>query len=154
MSYFKSVNVFLALPLMLSMVSGEGACQSGKSGRGGGVVAASSTRVPAGTWGSQEGRANLDVTDKGAAIDFDCARGEVREPLVLDARNRFSAPGVYIKEHGGPEREGEDAGQSARYEGHVSGETMTLTIKLSGSDQSVGPLNFTFGKRVRLFKCQ
>jgi hypothetical protein len=109
-------------------------------------------RVPAGTWGGQ-GIA-LEVTDKGATLDYDCAHGTVDEAMKLDSSGRFEVKGVHFREHGGPVREGEEAkGQPVRYTGKVEGETMTLTIKGLDKDEPIGAYTLGLGKLARIRRC-
>jgi hypothetical protein len=111
-----------------------------------------SKRVPAGTWGATG--INMDVTDAGATLDYDCAHGTVDEPLTLDAEGRFDARGSHYREHGGPIREGaEDKGQPVHYLGQITEDTMTLTIKLLDGDTTVGSFTLARGKSGRIRKC-
>jgi hypothetical protein len=87
--------------------------------------------VTAGTWGGEH--LILEVSGKGAEAEFDCARGEVTQPLRLDGRDDFDVAGTFTPEHGGPVLRNENAqSAAARYLGHVDGDTMTLTISLGG----------------------
>lgn len=108
-------------------------------------------RVANGIWGGQH--IQISVTDAGATLDFSCANGQITEPLTLDSNGRFDAAGVYQQEHPGPVRLGEDNRQRARYTGKVDGQEMTLTIKLSESEETLGPFIFKFGARTRIIKC-
>jgi hypothetical protein len=108
-------------------------------------------RVAAGTWGGQ-GIA-MEVTEKGATLDYDCAHGTVDEAMTLDGSGRLEARGVHAREHGGPVREGESKGQPAVYSGRVDGDTLTLTVKLAGSDEVIGTYTLVRGKQGRIRKC-
>jgi hypothetical protein len=111
-----------------------------------------SKRVPAGTWGGAG--IGMYVTEAGASLDYDCAHGTVDELMTLDTEGRFEARGSHHQEHGGPVREGdEDQGQPVRYFGQISGDTMTLTIKLLDGDTTVGSYTLVFGKSGRIRKC-
>src|ERR1044072_3362883 len=57
-------------------------------------------RVAEGLWGGSHLR--LDVRGDGAALDFDCAHGEINAPFILDAEGRFDLPGTYTREGPGP----------------------------------------------------
>lgn len=96
---------------------------------------------------------NLVVNDHGASIEFDCAKGTIDEPLVLDRAAQFDVWGTYMRQGPGPERDDDSTSHSAHYTGRVAGDVLTLTIKLKGSDEMVGPFEFHFGKQSRIFKC-
>ncbi len=108
-------------------------------------------RVAQGAWGSRQ--ISIEVTDDGATLDFPCATGQITEPLVLDSLGRFDVAGVYRQEHPGPVRMGEDDSQSARFTGKVEGKVLTLTIKLRGADETLGPFVCNFGAKTRVPKC-
>ena len=109
-------------------------------------------RVDPGTWGAN-GIA-LEVTASGARIEYDCAHGTIPGPILLDADGRFDVEGRHFREHGGPIREGEDSsGQSVRYAGRVTGDTMTLAVRPEGSDAAIGSHTLVRGKTGRIHKC-
>ena len=111
-----------------------------------------SPSVPIGTWGGDH--IGLEVTDKGAQADFDCAHGSIDEPMTLASDGRFDARGSYTRETPGPLREGQ-GGQAvpARYSGLVQGSTMTITISLTESGETVGAFTLTRGKTPKITKC-
>jgi len=132
----------LASVLAPLLLGGPASGGGGKDGR----------RLPAGQWGGPH--LEMEVTEAGARLELDCARGSIGEPLNLDAGGRFDLKGTYVQEQPGPEREGEgQEGAPARYKGRVEGKTMTLTITLLEGDRSVGTYTLTRGKRGRLWKC-
>lgn len=106
-----------------------------------------SSAVPPGNWGGPS--VNLTVTASGGTIEFDCGRGSVDQPMVLDSNGRFDVAGTFIRE-GGPAKENPDR-IPARYIGRTDGKTMALTVTIG--DTTVGPLTLTFGTQTRLFKC-
>lgn len=105
-----------------------------------------------GLWGGKS--TLLNVGEGGAGVDFSCAHGAIEQPLRLDQKGGFDLPGVYVRESFGPQREGEERSQPARYQGSVSGQTMTLTIKLTQTNETIGPMTLTLGRMTRLHKCQ
>jgi len=108
--------------------------------------------MAAGRWGGSH--IELEITDDGATVDYDCAHGRLTEQLRPDRDGRFSAQGTYVPERPGPAREGEgDRGAAARYEGRVEGDTMTLTVTLAEDGHTVGTFTLTRGRRGRLRKC-
>jgi hypothetical protein len=108
--------------------------------------------LPAGTWGGEH--ISLNATAAGARLEFDCANGQINQPITLDGNGAFDVAGVYVQEHGGPVRIDEQPnGQPARYSGRVEGQTMTLTITLTGKQQTVGTYTLGHGQNPRIFKC-
>jgi hypothetical protein len=104
-----------------------------------------------GTWGGDH--AVLDVTATSASIEFDCAHGTLPVPLTLN-RGTFDVTGDYVQEHGGPIRSDETVDrQPARYSGTVSGNTMTLMVRLTATGQDRGTYTLMRGSSGRVFKC-
>jgi hypothetical protein len=109
------------------------------------------TRLAAGVWGGQHVR--VEVSDDGARLDFDAARGIIERPVTLDGEGRFSASGAYTVEGGGPLREGEEPEpQPAVYGGVVRGKEMTLNVTLTETKEELGPYTLTRGSRGRVWK--
>ncbi|MGH9928883.1 MAG: hypothetical protein ACREA9_06595 [Pyrinomonadaceae bacterium] len=105
-----------------------------------------------GVWGGLH--INIEVADSGATIEYVCAHGTITEKIVPDREGRFVVKGRHIKERPGPIREGDDTeGQPATYTGSIDGQTMTLTVKLSGTDEEIGSFTLTHGKTGRNRKC-
>jgi hypothetical protein len=103
-----------------------------------------------GVWGGPHVR--LVLTLSGGEIEFDCGHGLLNEPLKRDAQGRFAVAGTFVRE-GGPVRQEESAGKPARYSGRIEGDSMTLTLTLSDSNE---PDEFTLtrGSDGRLWKCK
>lgn len=95
----------------------------------------------------------VTVTASGATVEFDCAHGTIAQPVVLDASGRFSANGTYVQEHGGPIAPGPEDSHPAVYRGTVQGSTMTLTVTLSDTAQTVGTFTAVHGASPRIVKC-
>jgi hypothetical protein len=94
------------------------------------------------------------VGARSATIEYDCARGTIDGRLGFDKQGKFEWPGTFTPERGGPIRADDDArAQPATYSGEIKGATMTLTLKVSGSDETE---TFTLekGKQGDLFKCK
>ena len=66
------------------------------SRQGDGFEPAGAAQVKTGVWGGQHAR--LEVAAGGATIEYDCGRGTIDEPLVLDAQGRFAARGRHVPE--------------------------------------------------------
>jgi len=108
--------------------------------------------VPTGIWGGRGIR--MQISDSGASLEYDCAHGSIDELIATDSTNRFDVKGVLVRERGGPVREGEDSeGEPARYTGHIDGKTMTLTVTLTRTNETVGTFTLSRGKAPRLVKC-
>ena len=108
-------------------------------------------RVPEGSWGGEH--VALEVTGSGATAEFDCAHATLDEPLRL-ADGRFDVPGVYVREHGGPQRidEQEDR-HPARFEGRLEGDRLTFAVRLTDEDVTIGSFTVVRGKAPLVFKC-
>ena len=109
-------------------------------------------RIPAGVWGGQH--INLEVGEKSAQIEYDCATGVIDGPLVLDSNGRFNLRGRHTMERGGPIRQNDEAkSEPATYTGSVKGNTMTLKLKI-GDSSEVDTFTLEKGKPGDLFKCK
>jgi hypothetical protein len=111
----------------------------------------SQSRDLRGTWGGEH--IAMEVTDAGATIEYDCARGRITEKIVPTGEGKFEAKGIHKRERGGPTRQGEDEGQPAIYRGSVKDETMTLTVELAENKEAAGTFTLTQGKTGRIRKC-
>lgn len=108
--------------------------------------------VATGVWGGAH--INLEVSDGGARVEFDCAHGAINQKLTLDGSGAFDARGTFSKERGGPVRIDEKpASEPARYSGRVEGDTMTLNVTLSDSGTDLGSFTLKRGRPGRLTKC-
>lgn len=108
-------------------------------------------RIPTGVWGGQH--INIEVGEKSARIEYDCASGVINGPLSVDANGNFKLRGTHRIERGGPIRADDDSkGQPATYTGSIKGNTMTLTLKVSDADTET--FNLEKGKEGELFKCK
>lgn len=115
------------------------------------VGATQAGRMPAGAWGGEH--IALQSTESGATFEIDCAHGSI-EGLLLDAGGRFSSRGVYVREHGGPEREGQRPDtHPALFTGWSDGKRMTLKITLTDTGQVIGDFDLTLGSEPRMTKC-
>lgn len=115
------------------------------------VSATSMQRIPTGVWGGNHVR--LEVGAESANIEYDCAHGVIEGPLKVDANGRFNLRGTHTPERGGPIRSDETRRSlPATYVGSISGDKMTLTLKLSGAEDETFTLEK--GKEANLFKCK
>ena len=110
-------------------------------------------KIGIGPWGGQH--IHLDIEAKTATIEFDCAHGTIKGPLVTDAKGNFSLKGTYAPERRGPVRSDDAAAaeQAAVYSGSVQGQTMTLSMRLEGQDSPLETFTLTQGKTGKIRKC-
>lgn len=110
-------------------------------------------RLATGPWGGPHIR--IDVEARSASIDYDCASGTINGPLTIDSRGRFTWRGTHHREHGGPIRENEQGNdRPATYSGSVKGDRMTLTVKLSDSNEVLETYTLKRGAFGRVVKCK
>ena len=110
-------------------------------------------KVALGIWGGDHVR--MDVAEKGAELEFDCAHGSTDQPVSLDDQGRFEIKGVFVREHHGPIRVGrEPKPEPALYTGKLQGTTMTLWVTLMGSNETIGTYSLVHGEQARVRKCR
>ena len=115
------------------------------------LTAMKQQRIATGVWGGQH--INIKVGANSATIEYDCASGVINGPLVVDGNGNFSLRGTHRMARGGPVRADEEPRQiPATYTGSIKGNTMTLTLKLSDSDEETFTLER--GNHGELFKCK
>lgn len=96
----------------------------------------------------------MSVADPGTHLELDCAHGDIPVVPTLDRQGRFGVAGTYVREHGGPVRLGETVdSHPAIYSGVVESTTLTLTIRLSDTNEPVGTFTLVSGSTGRVFKC-
>lgn len=123
-----------------------------KKAKAGEKMIQTNTPVASGDWGAAGIR--LTVEESGAQIQYDCASGEITEKLTVDADGNFAVNGTHTRLAPGPIRVGfEPKSQPARYEGKVSGGTMTFKVVLTESKTTVGEFKLELGKTPRLHRC-
>lgn len=106
-----------------------------------------------GVWGGEHIR--FEVTERGANIEYDCARETVEGRILVDAQGRFSAEGTHYEEHGGPVRADEDAGgYRVRLSGRVGGSLMKLTVTRADTKRRVGTYSLARDREANLVKCR
>ena len=105
-----------------------------------------------GVWGGTH--ISLDVTPNETAVELDCAHGTILARFTLDADGRFDLPGEFVRERGGPVREGERLDKfAARYRGTVDGTRMQLRIDRADSAQTFGDFTLRQREQGLVFKC-
>ena len=117
-----------------------------------GPLVQSATVVPLGPWGGRG--ISLDVAANGVRIEYDCANGDITGRIATDREGRCDARGTFVRERGGPQREGDEArAQPARYAGLIDGSSMTLTVVLTDTNETVGRFALTHREQGVVRKC-
>jgi hypothetical protein len=110
-------------------------------------------RVPTGLWGATH--INIEVGPRSATINYDCANGTIEGPLTFDSKGRFTWRGSHHREGPGPVRADNEANRRpAIYTGSIKGDTMTLTIKLTDTNEILDNFTLKRGRAGRVFKCR
>jgi hypothetical protein len=117
-----------------------------------GSPSTASSTAPEGTWGG----AHLALTVGAAAshLEFDCAHGDIPSPFALDSASAFDLRGTFVREHGGPVRPGEQPdSHPAAFTGTVSGTRMTMTVRTSDTNETIGAFSLVHGSPGDIVKC-
>ena len=105
-----------------------------------------------GRWGGQH--ISVEVSNKGAKVEYDCASATIDRAVSLDSNGRFTVSGRQLSERGGPERQGEQVGYAVMFSGEVRGNTMTLNVQNSSTKEDLGTFTLVHGAEPKLFKCK
>jgi hypothetical protein len=102
----------------------------------------------AGMWGGEN--AGLIADDTSAHVHIGCTYGNIHQQIVPDADGRFDLPGeqnitAFPVDRG--------ILHPARFVGRVSGGTMTLTITLTDTTVTLGPIKLSYGTEPRMGPC-
>lgn len=108
--------------------------------------------LPVGQWGGEH--ISMDVTGRGATVEYDCAHATIERRIAVDRNGRFDVSGIQFPEHGGPVRQGQDTGYAVHFKGQVNGKTMTLSVSNSVTKELIGTFTLVHGTEVRLMKCR
>jgi hypothetical protein len=126
--------------LAVVAVLGPGPCDARPTGVKDGVVL--------GTWGGEN--AALIADDTSAHVHIGCTYGNIPQAIEPDDAGYFDVPGQQnITAHP------VDLGvmHPARFSGRVLHGTMTLTVTLSDTAVTLGPVNVSYGKEPRMGPC-
>ena len=101
-----------------------------------------------GTWGGENaGLIAFDTTDH---VHIGCTAGDTKQAIATDDQGRFDVPGLYnITLY--PVARGPD--HPARFFGRIDGHVMTLTVALTDTAVTLGPVQLQFGKEPRMGPC-
>jgi len=101
-----------------------------------------------GTWGGEN--AGLIAFDTTAHVHIGCTAGDTKQALVADEQGRFDVPGRYnVTLY--PVARGPD--HPARFFGRTDGDVMTLTVALTDTAVTLGPVRLEFGTEPRMGPC-
>ncbi len=101
-----------------------------------------------GTWGGEN--AALIADDTSTHVHIGCTYGNISQGIIPDALGRFDVPGVQnITAHP------VDRGilHPARFVGRVTGRQMSLTVTLTDTAVTLGPVQLAHGKEPQLGPC-
>ena|SRR5687768_13362630 len=107
-------------------------------------------RVPEGPWGGEH--LSLLVHAAGAAVDLDCARGEITVSLRLQPDGAFRLPGYYVREVG-PQLEVENR-QPVTWSGTSDGQRLTLSFTFDDGSGGEGPFTAFAGAPAAVQQCR
>ena len=101
-----------------------------------------------GTWGGDNaGLIAFDTTDH---VHIGCTAGDTKQAIETDPQGRFDVPGRYnITLY--PVARGPD--HPARFTGAVTGSVMTLTVALTDTAVTLGPVQLFLGREPRMGPC-
>lgn len=102
-----------------------------------------------GTWGGEN--AGLIADDSSAHVHIGCTYGRIHQRIVPDREGRFDVPGEQnITAHP------VDLGilHPARFTGRITADgRMTLTVSLTDTTVTLGPVALAYGKEPRMQQC-
>lgn len=104
--------------------------------------------LPPGTWGGDD--AGVVVEASAAHVHIGCTKGDTSRPLAVDDDGRFDVAGTYSVDVFPVER---DIRHPARFTGRISGETMTIEVRLTDTDQRLGPVTVRLGQPPAMRQC-
>lgn len=102
----------------------------------------------AGTWGGDN--AGLIATDSSAHVHIGCTVGDIDQALLPGPTGRFDVPGLYnitaFPVYRPPDH-------PARFSGLILGRVMFLTVTLTDTAVTLGPLRLTLGAEPKMGPC-
>jgi hypothetical protein len=115
-----------------------------------GCTAATSTPITPviGTWGGNN--AGLIVAGTDVHVHIGCTLGDAVGPISPDANGRFEATGTYNVDAYPVDR---GITHQARFTGQIVRQTMTLTVTLTDTARTLGPVTLTYGKEPKMGPC-
>jgi hypothetical protein len=105
-------------------------------------------RLPAGTWGGEE--AGMVVSATGAHVHIRCTVGDIAQPIPLDPQGRFEVAGQHNVDAFPIDR---GIVHPARYTGSTDGRNLVLSVRLTDTGQTLGPVGLVLGLEPRMVNC-
>ena len=104
-------------------------------------------------WGGDH--IEMEVTAKGATVEFDCAQGTIDKAISPDSKGHFEISGTFTPQSHGPVREDISQTRAAKYAGTIKEDAMALRIIVAGPD-APEPMTFDLvrGQRGNVRKCR
>ena len=102
------------------------------------------------TWGGTH--IGLVITVSGGTVEYDCAEGEILEPIRI-TNGRFDVLGLHYLGMGGPIGVDRVHPRPARYQGTVDGDKMRMTVTLTDTKEQVGTFDLVRGANPHVVKC-
>ena len=102
----------------------------------------------AGTWGGDD--AGLIASDTSAHVHIGCTLGDTKEPIRPQPTGEFDVVGTYNVDAYPVDR---GIIHPARFTGHVAGNKMTLTVTLTDTARTLGPVTLTYGREPKMGPC-
>jgi len=94
------------------------------------------------------------ISENDVEIEYDCANGKIEQRLMMNEQGSFSADRIYIRRYPGALRLNlPPKPQPARYEGAISGNTMTLKVTLTEINEILEEAVLERKKTPRIHKC-
>ena len=108
--------------------------------------------LPTGIWGGSG--VLLTVGKKMVTIEYACSSGEINGPLKISSSGKFDAVGVHIQPRPGPLRANDKPNRKpARFEGKISGKSMSLKVTLIENTEVIGDFELTKDVVPRIRRC-
>jgi len=150
MFHQRGVCAVVIFPVLLGLLWQSGACRNQNVNS---TTIETQRSVQTGAWGGNQ--IGMQVTERGAEINYACAHGNIGERITLDADGKFDVTGSHVNESPGPVRvDQKPDSHPARYTGRVDGQTMSLTVTLTDTKQEIGTFTLTYGRGTHLRKCR
>jgi len=105
-------------------------------------------QVPVGTWGGDDAGVIVSATQVHAHIG--CTKGDVDGSIPLDAQGRFDVEGLYNVDAYPVDR---GILHPARFFGNTDGRALTLSVRLTDTGQTLGPVSLTLGREPGMQMC-
>jgi hypothetical protein len=103
-------------------------------------------------WGGEH--IEMQITARGATIEFDCAHGAFDGTLKTDSKGHFAIAGTFSPEHAGPTRDDGPPPLAATYAGTIKDDAMSLQVTVRGQEIPVMTFELVRGRAGSVRKCR